>query len=215
MQTPDTPRPRPGPPADDESALLDRLRAGDDAAYEAVVRRHAGPMLAVARRFLGSRPEAEDAVQEAFLAAFRSLDGFREGSRLATWLHRVTVNVALMRLRRLRRRPEEPADESLDGLLPAFDATGHSLRPPREWQAPAQRLLEQKETRARVRDGIQRLPAGYRAVLLLRDIEERDTGETARLLDLTPGAVKVRLHRARLALRGLLAGEYEKKEEAP
>jgi RNA polymerase sigma-70 factor (ECF subfamily) len=159
----------------------------------------------VARRFLGNEEEAQDAVQDAFLSAYRSLDRFEGEARLSTWLHRIVVNAALMRLRGRRRRPEEPIEK----LLPRFDTTGTTLEFPREWQAPAQRLLERKETRSIVRDNIEKLPFGYRAVLLLRDIEERDTDETARLLGLTAGAVKVRLHRARLALRTLLAAVFD------
>ena len=196
----------PGSPAErDDGRLVARLRAGDEEAFETLVRIHAGRLLAVARRFLGSEEEARDAVQDAFLSAYRSLDRFDEEARLSTWLHRIVVNAALMRLRSRRRRPEEP----IENLLPRFDAGGQSVKLPREWKAPAQRLLEQKETRAMVRDNIEKLPDGYRAVLLLRDIEERDTDETARLLGLTAGAVKVRLHRARLALRTLLAAVFD------
>lgn len=193
------------PPERDDRQLVDRLRAGDEEAFETLVRIHAGRLLAVARRFLGSEEEARDAVQDAFLSAYRSLDRFEEEARLSTWLHRIVVNGALMRLRSRRRRPEEPIEK----LLPRFDAGGMSVEFPREWKAPAQRLLERKETRSIVRDNIEKLPDGYRAVLLLRDIEERDTEETARLLGLTAGAVKVRLHRARLALRTLLAAIFD------
>lgn len=185
--------------------MLARLERGEDAAYEQLVRAHAGRMLAVATRFLGSREEARDAVQDAFLGAFRNMASFRGGARLGTWLHRITVNAALMRLRARSRRPEE----SIEDLLPHFDDTGHSTRPPREWEGEALKLLQKRETRAVVRRCIERLPISYRVVLLLRDIEELDTEETARLTGLSPGAVKVRLHRARLALRTLLAEQFE------
>ncbi len=188
-----------------DGQLVQRLRDGEDAAYELLVRRHAGRMLAVAARFLNSMDEAQDAVQDAFLSAFRSLDDFRSGSSMATWLHRITVNAALMKLRTRRRHPEE----SIEEILPRFDDTGMSTRSPREWEGEALQLLQRRETRAIVRRSIGKLPLTYRVVLLLRDIEERDTEETARLTGLTPGTVKVRLHRARLALRTLLADEFE------
>ena len=184
-----------------EAALLAGLRAGRDEAYEELVRTHAGRMLAVARRLLGDGEDARDAVQEAFGSAFRSIDRFAGESRLSTWLHRIVVNAALMKLRSRRRKPEEP----LDPLLPSFLADGHRRDPGGPWQPAA--ALERAELRERVRRSIDRLPETYRTVLLLRDIEELDTAEVAELLGVAPGVVKTRLHRARQALRGLLDPE--------
>src|SRR5262249_55272862 len=149
-------------------------RAGDENACETLVRRHGSRMLAVARRFLRTEEDSADAVQDAFLAAFRSLDGFAGNAALGTWLHRIVVNVCLMRLRARSRSREVPIDD----LLPAFDDTGHHTRPvrPREEQGLAR--LTRAETRARVRACIDRLPHPYREVLLLRDIEELDTEHT-------------------------------------
>jgi RNA polymerase sigma-70 factor (ECF subfamily) len=189
--------------SDGESALVARLRANDPEAFEVLVRRYGARMLALARRFVGNDENARDVVQEAFLAAFRSIDGFAGAARLSTWLHRIVVNTALMKLRSRRRRPEEPIDD----LLPRFDETGHWSEPPSEWETPAETLAGRRETRAIVRRAIDRLPAAYRSVLLLRDIEERDMNETAELLGITPNAAKVRLHRARQALRTLLERE--------
>jgi RNA polymerase sigma-70 factor (ECF subfamily) len=185
---------------DGEIDLLARLRAGDAAASEELVRRHVGAMLAVARRLLGCEADAADAVQDAFLSAFRSLGAFAGQSRLGTWLHRIVVNHCLMRLRR-RRRPVV----SLDELLPTFDDTGHHARPVRPWADTAADTLERAETRARVRTCIDQLPNPYRTVILLRDIEGFDTDQTAELLGTNRAVVKTRLHRARLALRSLLA----------
>lgn len=185
--------------AGEEAALVAGLRAGDAKAYEQLVREHAPRMLAVARRFLRSPDDAEDAVQEAFLSAFRALDRFQGQSRLGTWLHRITVNAALMKLRSRRRKPEE----SLEELSPRFQEDGHYEVLPRRWK-DADRVLADKELRAGVREGIDRLPETYRNVLLLRDIEELDTAETADVLGISENAVKTRLHRARVALREVL-----------
>ena len=185
---------------DAERALLAALRAGDDRAYERLVREHGGRMLAVARRILRNDEEARDALQEAFLLAFRGLPRFAGQSRLATWLHRIVVNAALMKLRSRRAHPEE----SIEPLLPTFLEDGHSTATYGEWPESAERLLERAEVRRRVRASIDRLPATYRTVLLLRDIEELDTGEVATALGISPNAVKIRLHRARQALRELL-----------
>jgi len=185
----------------DEQALLERLRAGDAAAFEQLVRDHGGRMLAVVRRFLGSEEDAQDAVQEAFLSAFKALDRFEGQSRLGTWLHRIAVNAALMKLRSRKSRPNE---QSADDLLPKFLEDGHQAAPASEWRNGGLAALEKAETRDLVRRSIDELPESYRIVLLLRDIEEKDTEETAQLLGMTPNAVKTRLHRARQALRALL-----------
>jgi len=184
----------------DEKALLERLRAGDNAAFERLIRDHGGRMLSVARRFLRSEEDARDAVQEAFISAFRSVDRFEGGSRLSTWLHRIVVNAALMKLRTRRRKPEQ----SIDELLPNFLEDGHLAQPASPWRRDALSGLERQEIRALVEEKIDALPENHRNVLLLRDIEELDTQETAELMGISEGAVKTRLHRARLALRELL-----------
>jgi RNA polymerase sigma-70 factor (ECF subfamily) len=196
-------RPAAGTPASDDAALVARARAGDAEAFERLVREHGGRMLATARRLVRSDDEAHDVVQDAFLAAFRALDGFTGAARLSTWLHRIVVNAALMRLRTRRRRREE----SIEDILPRFDDAGGWAEPPSSWDAEAETRLERAEIRGRVRAAIDRLPENYRAVLVLRDIEDLDTDETAAALGVTENAVKTRLHRARQALRTLLARE--------
>jgi RNA polymerase sigma-70 factor (ECF subfamily) len=184
----------------DESALLERLRAGEDAAYEELVRAYGGRLLAVARRLLRSEEDARDALQDAFLSAFRSIGGFEGQARLSTWLHRIVVNAALMKLRSRRRKPEQ----SIEELLPSFLEDGHMANPPAEWQRPSGEFAERNELRKLLLEKIHELPENYRNVLLLRDIEELDSEKTAELTGLSVGAVKTRLHRARQALRGLL-----------
>ncbi len=183
-----------------EARLLAALREGDDAAFERLVRLHSPRLLAVARRILGPGAEAEDAVQEAFLSAFRALRAFEGQCQLGTWLHRIAANAALMRLRSRRRRSES----SIEDLLPRYLEDGTHLAHPAPWVPTPEALLEQHEVRERVRAAIDELPASYREVLLLRDIEELDTREVASLLEISENLVKVRLHRARQALRTLL-----------
>lgn len=183
----------------DESALIAKLKAGDAAAYERVVREMGGRMLAVARRILVDENESQDAVQDAFVSAFRNIGKFEGNSQLATWLHRITVNACLMRLRKKRRQDEV----SLDGPLPSFAADGHPAHAVSAWKhAPSGEELA--ETRNSIRAAIEKLPEHYRIVLVLRDIEGLDTAQTAELLETTEAAVKIRLHRARQALRELL-----------
>jgi RNA polymerase sigma-70 factor (ECF subfamily) len=184
----------------DDERLVARLQAGDPQAYETLVRVHGGRLLSVARRFLGEE-DAQDAVQDAFIKAFKSIGAFESRAQLHTWLHRILVNTALMKLRSKKRRPEE----SIEDLLPTFQADGHQTTDTHEW---SDAVLERKETAAVVRRAIARLPEQYRVVLTLRDIEERDTAETAALLGTTTTVVKVRLHRARQALRTLLDRDF-------
>jgi RNA polymerase sigma-70 factor (ECF subfamily) len=188
-----------GPVDDDERRLIAALRGGEPGAFEDLVRLYGGRMLAVARRMLRVEDDARDAVQEAFVSAFKGLDGFAGTARLSTWLHRIVVNAALMRLRRQRRKPEE----SIDELLPRFDESGAWAEGDIPPATPVD-LVDRAETRAIVRECIDQLPPSYRTILLLRDIEELDTDETAAALDMTVPAVKTRLHRARQALRTLL-----------
>jgi RNA polymerase sigma-70 factor, ECF subfamily len=189
---------------DGEAQLLAGLRRGDGQAFEQCVKQYGGRMLAVARRMLGNNDDASDAVQEAMISAFRAIGGFSGSARLSTWLHRIVVNAVLMKLRRRRRKPEE----SIDALLPRFDADGSWATEVAGWATPSDVLLQRAEDRGRVRACIDRLPEAYRTVLLLRDIEELDTFEVANLLAVTPNAVKIRLHRARQALRALLEVEF-------
>ena len=200
---------KPSSPDSDEAALLVGLRAGDQVACEKLVRTYSGRLLAVTRRFLHNEDDARDALQDAFLSAFRALPTFAEGSLLSTWLHRIAVNAALMKLRTRRRRPEDPIED----LLPTFVEDGHRVNPGPDWKEPAEVVLQRQETRVLVRECIERLPETYRTVLLLRDIEELDTEEVARLLEVSPNAVKIRLHRARQALRELLDPHF--REDRP
>jgi RNA polymerase sigma-70 factor (ECF subfamily) len=180
--------------------LLARIRAGDQRACEALVRQHGGRMLVVARRLLRTEEDSADAVQDAFLSAFRSLEGFEGNSALGTWLHRIVVNVCLGKLR-VRSRSRQVR---IDDLLPSFDQGGHHIHSMRAWEDEALARLTRDETRAHVWACIDRLPDSYREVLVLRDLEELDTEQTAQHLGTNSGAVKTRLHRARQALRTLL-----------
>ena len=175
----------------DDSALRQRLKAGDGLAYETLVRRHGGRMLATARRFLRGEQDAADAVQDAFLAAFKAIANFKGDSQLGTWLHRIVVNTCLMRRRSQDRHPTI----SIDSLLPAFDETSHHARSVKSFRNSPSDALAAKELRNQVREQIDRLPEPFRAVLILRDIEEIDTDTAAGILGVSPGVIKTRLHR--------------------
>ncbi len=197
---------QPGTPAQGEQELLAQLRSGQEAAFAQVIRQHGGRLLAVARRLLGNEEDAQDAVQDAFLSAFKALDQFDGRAQFATWLHRIVVNSALQKLRRQQRQETR----SIDEWLPHYLNDGHQADPAQEWRPGPATALERQETRRLVREAIDLLPEAYRMVLLLRDLEEVNTEETAQLLGITVGMVKTRLHRARQALRSLLDPHFRR-----
>lgn len=184
----------------DEEALLAGLKTGDPAFFEQLVRRNIPWMLGLARRLLKDEALAEDCVQEAFVSAFKSLDKFEGRAALKSWLHRITVNAALMKLRARKRLSED----SIDALMPEFDGYGCRIEVPWSLLARPDEIVERENLREFVISKINELPDTYRVVLHLRDIEDLEVAEIADHLDISVGAAKVRIHRARSALKKLL-----------
>jgi RNA polymerase sigma-70 factor, ECF subfamily len=186
---------------ENDEALAGRAAAGDAYAFEELVSRYQGRVYRLACR-LTSEDEAKDVIQEAFLAAYRGLPGFRGDSRFSTWLYRVATNAALMHRRARPRRPAEP----LDAFLPRFDDEGVHAAEPVDLLAAgrADEILDRKILAEKARAGLDRLPDIYRDAFVLRDLEEMTTAEVAELLGIEPAAVRQRVHRARLLLRGYL-----------
>lgn len=183
-----------------QADLLRRLKARDADAFEDMVRALSGRMLAVARGLLRCEQEAEDAVQDAFAGAFRNIDQFDGNARLSTWLHRITVNACLMKLRGMGRRPVKQI-----GALPPELLDDAPVEPPfRSWGEEPESAMQHDELRALVRANIANLPEPFRLILVLRDVEGLSTEEAAYALDITVPAAKTRLHRARQTLRDLL-----------
>ena len=185
---------------DAERVWVEALKKGDAEAYEKLVREQTPILLAVTRRILRDEEEAKDAVQAAFVSAFKAIGGFDGQAKLSTWLHRIAINAALMKLRKRPRGRERPIDD----LLPKYMDDGHMLEPAADWDVLPETAVQNRETADLVRRSIDQLPDTYRTVLLMRDIEQLDTAETAEILDVSTNVVKVRLHRARQALRTLL-----------
>jgi RNA polymerase sigma-70 factor (ECF subfamily) len=192
-------------PAHEDQALVEGLRAGDPGVFEQLVRQYGPRLLSTTRRILGNDDDARDAVQDAFISAFRARRQFAGDARISTWLHRIAVNAALTRLRTRHRK----AEDSLDDLLPRFQPNGHYADKLVAWNEGADVTVGRKEEAAMVRKAIDQLPESYRTVLMLRDIEGLSTEEAARMLEITPNAVKLRLHRARMALRTLIAPHFQ------
>ncbi len=187
----------PATPQDDASTLVARLQRGDEAAFETLVREHGPRMLAVARRYLPQEADAQDALQDAFLSVARSIGAFQGASRLGTWLHRIVVNAALMKLRARSRRPEVSVDEEVIGRMERARGAGG-------WASTAHDALSRRELEEIVREEVARLPDEYRAALVLRDVEGFDVAEIALLLDVGAPVAKMRLQHARRMLRAAL-----------
>ena len=183
----------------DEAALLAGLRRHDPDACTCLVKRFAPLVYTRALRLVGDPDEAEGVLQTTFIKVCDALPNFDGLSSLGTWIYRITTNEGLMLLR--QRRPQVALDAVAE-LLPADELP----QPNQLWTIDPGRAALNGELRAQLAQAIAALPEPLRVVVTLRDIAELSTEETAAQLGITPGAVKVRLHRARLRLRDLLAG---------
>ena len=193
-------------PVSDELALVQAAKGGDVSAFEELVRRYDRNVFRIAQHITQNREDAEDVVQDAFLKAYSNLHQFQGQSKFYTWLVRIAVNEALMRLR--RRRPERMV--SLDE-----DVKTEEDSLPREvadWTPNPEQQYNQAELREILTRTIQGLPASFRTVFVLRDVEGLSTEETAEALDLSIPAVKSRLLRARLQLRERLGRFFQRRE---
>jgi len=185
------PRPSPaGPTRADELALVERCRQGDLAAFEEVYRTHAGRLYSVAFRMLGNAADAEDLLQEIFLAAHRKLDSFRGESALGTWLYRLATNLCLDHLRSKAARAGHLTD-ALDDEPAVADRSSRGL---------AERAL----ARVDLERALAQLPEGCRAAFVLHDVEGLEHREVAEVLGIAEGTSKSQVHKARLRLRTLL-----------
>lgn len=176
-----------------DEEVVDRVKAGDIALYEIIMRRYNQRLYRVALAILRDDAEAEDVMQDAYVQAYQHLDQFAGGAPFSAWLTRIAVNEALRRLRQRNRNQQLKDEEDGEGIM---DMAETSLDPEqRASVAEVGQLLE---------EAVLGLPEQYRAVVMLRDIEELSTSETAAALDLTDENVKVRLHRGRAMMRGWL-----------
>lgn len=180
--------------------LAQALGARSEVDYPRVVAEALARMARVAERYVGTREDAFDCAQEAFMNAVNAYPEFEGRAAVTSWMHRIVVNCALQHCRRGSARREV----SIEELLPRFDDEGIIESSFRIGPDSAETILQRRDARAAVRQAIDALPDSHRMVLLLRDIEELPMSEVAATLEITPNTAKVRLHRARSALRRLL-----------
>lgn len=199
----------------DDAVLLKRIRRGDPGAFEAFVDRFGGRILGFGLRFCGEREDAKDVLQETLIKAFHSLKDLRDPGALRSWLYRVAANACLMKRRKGKFAPDR--ELSLDDLGP-LGSEGVTAEIPDASSMPDEELAR-SELAASLREAIAELPSHYRMVLIMRDMEGLSTREVGEALDLEDSAVKMRLHRARLAVRRRLemdvAGGHVEPEAAP
>jgi RNA polymerase sigma-70 factor (ECF subfamily) len=194
---------------DADAGLLVRLKAGDRAAFAALIQRHAGSLLRVARSLVRDQATAEELVQETWLALLTGLEAFEERSSLRTWLFRICVNKARTRFVRDGRTVPFSALDGMGGGASLgsdpFDEDGAWRDPPSAWnEENPERLAMGAETRAAIEACIGELPETQRAVLTLRDVEGLEADEICNLLSITLTNQRVLLHRARARLREAL-----------
>lgn len=184
-----------------ELALVERLRAGDAGALEALMEGYAARVYRLAYSITRNTGDAEEVVQDVFLNIFRSAQGFQGRATMGTWIYRVTTNAALNK----RRGKRFEVETSLDEWLPTFKPDGHREGERTfllaDWSRTPESELLAGEARTMLERGLDALPARYRAVLVLRDVDGLSSEETAAALGESVAAVKSCLHRARMALR--------------
>ena len=190
----------------EDLALVQAAREGDIGAFEQLLRRYDRNVFRIANHITQNREDAEDVVQDAFLKAYQKLDQFQGNSKFYTWLVRIAVNEALMKLRKRKASKTVSIDEDVetdDGFVP---------REVTDWSPNPEQLYKQAELSDILEKTIQGLPSGFRTVFVLRDVEGLSTEETAEALGLSIPAVKSRLLRARLQLRERLSRHFKKKK---
>ncbi len=192
-------------PVDDELELVTRARQGDTASFSVLLRRYEGKIFRLAMNITQNREDAEDVLQEAFLKAYEHLDQFQGNSRFYTWIVRIAVNQALMKLRKRRSDRAVSLDEQID--------TGEDtvVREIAAWDPDPEERFSREELHQILSGAIDDLAPIYRTVFTLRDVDGLSTEETAEALDLSVPAVKSRLLRARLQLRDKLTRFFKRK----
>jgi len=191
-------------PAEEERSLVERVKAKDAQALEALYRRYCSRVYRQAIALVGNEAEAEEVVQEVFLTLYEKAKTFRGEAAFSTWLYRLATNAALTRLRRRKRTKEV----SYEDYLPKYEPDGHHLGGAGsvvDWSQDTEKLLASKELHGILRQALDQLRPVDKAVVMLSDLEGVPNREIGQALGLSVPAVKIRLHRARLLLRGRLA----------
>jgi RNA polymerase sigma-70 factor (ECF subfamily) len=187
----------------DEAGMIAAILAGESQLFHDLIRPHERSVYVMALSFVHDEADAEDIAQEAFLKAFRNLGSFRGEAKFGTWLISITLNEARSRIRRKKLLKTEPLEDAVD------ESSHVSPALLRDWKEIPSEALERSEMRGLLQKAVEELPPIYREIFVLRDIEELSIAEAAEVLQITVASVKVRLHRARMALQKTLAPQLK------
>jgi RNA polymerase sigma-70 factor (ECF subfamily) len=198
--------PQPTEATTDDRELIRRIKAGDHQAFETLFTRHLPRVYRQAIRLVGNEAEAEEVAQDVFVAVYKKAHTFRGQAAFSTWLYRLTANAAITRLRKRKRSKETTLDE----YLPKFRDDGEHLEPVVDWSQDVDSAVARAEVQRLIQQALDELPPLDKAAVVLSDQEELSNRDIAKALGLTVPAVKARLHRSRLILRGRLAAYFER-----
>jgi RNA polymerase sigma-70 factor, ECF subfamily len=189
-------------PDKNEQILISRIKEGDEKSFEIIFDRYFSRVSRLAFKLIGNATDAEDVVQEVFLLVYNKAKTFKGKSQFSTWLYRITMNTALAKLRKKKKEDKFFVDD----YMPKFQRDGHHFaRPVVDWSQEVDKIVENKESYDLIQKAIDQLRPIDRAVLVMSDLEEMSNGEIGEITGLSVQAVKARLHRSRLFLRGKLA----------
>ena len=189
---------------DEDAELVERVQAGDIERFEELVNRHSRRIYRTLLGITGNHEDAEDGVQNAFLKAFLHINDFQSAARFSTWLMRIAINEGMERLRRRKNFESLDQEESEEGFRPRLVLS---------WHETPEQLYSKAQVRELVEKELVKLPAKYRVVVVLRDLEQLSTEEAAESLGLAPAALKSRLLRGRLMLREALAPYFVRRRQ--
>ena len=193
-----------------EKELIAQLKANSDAAFEQLVKNYSTKMYVICCRYFTCQDDAQECLQSAFVQVFQHIQTFKEDSQLSTWLHRITINCALMQIRSHKRRRDTSIESNflnsshIDNFYQHYNSYGKRTVFADHEGNNLETLFEKNELKLNITELILHLPEKYCNVLILRDIQELSTKESAQILAISPAAVKTQLHRARLLLKALL-----------
>lgn len=184
----------------EQAAIVERLVKGESAAFRELISLYGPRLLLKAKQMLGNDADAQDCVQDCYLQVLRNISSFRGEADLFSWMYKILVNSCLQKIRKKTTKNTV----SIDSLLPEFDQNDCRIEPMWNSIPTTEEVFQQNHAREKILESIQSLPESYRDVLYLRDIEGYNTSEVSKALSLSEGAIKVRLHRGRSALKKIL-----------
>jgi RNA polymerase sigma-70 factor (ECF subfamily) len=194
-----------------DKQIVTRLQAGDENIFNDILSQYEGKVYGLALKFTRSEQDAEEVLQDTFLAVYKKIAGFEGRSAFSSWLYRITINYALMKLRKNKSNPTDYFENYANEKAGAV----YGIYPPSsDWTQTPDEVLLNAELRHKIELALDRLPPKYKTVFLLRDVEGLTTDEACDILNISVPALKSRLHRARLYLRDMISQYLHPEEDS-